>query len=583
MKKKILCFLLMICLIFPFAATSLTACGDKDKDTTTTETPVTPAPTTPSTPAHTCTAATEWTTDDTHHWHKCTSETCTLVLDKAEHDFELTSETAATIDADGLKIETCKTCPKTKETVIPKLVQTKDEMIAVLESAVREQNYSGNIQETSYYEKTSDDSMISAAETPEKTTTYLVRKADGTMVHYTVNHNNPDGFVGEYIEDATYIKKVDTDNIAYYLSANKTTYVLEGNTAETIGSNYTKNYTIDNINSNLDYLLNMHDEESMVYTLRETLSFYVNMYQSILASKGAVFSYDKEDIAVEVTVTYEDGIYTAVGTIVLAEEDVVYQGNPTVKIKDFKVEFTVEYKTNLVVRNDSKFIYTVENAGVPTQFYIINNYAYTTELAETHFTKIATVSDAEDYSGSTFSHQETLTVYVNNVLYSKTTIEFGTAINPTLNNIINELVEAIGDYSAISTRIENEDAYVPAEDVIIDDYYGKSAYITVNPNDGYTLIMTSYVVVEQNYKYELIRTNKVELVETNSGTYTIDKMGPNPDYDPIYNPSVPETVAYEDYMIVNNAEISDSELTFEVTEEAYYVELTYYIDLSGLL
>ncbi len=581
MKKKILCLLLMICLIFPFAATSLTACGDKNNDTTT-ETPVTPAPTTPTTPTHTCTAATEWTTDDTHHWHKCTSETCTLVLDKAEHEFEFTSETDATIDADGLKIETCKTCPKTKETIIPKLVQSKDEMIAVLGSAVREQNYSGNIQETAYYEKSSDDSMISAAETPEKTTTYLIKKADGTMVHYTVDHNNPEDFEGEFITDATYITNVDTDTIAYYLSANELTYVLEGSTATTIGNNYTKNYTIDNINTNLDYLLSMHDEESMIYTLRETLSFYVDMYQSILALNGAVFTYDKNDIEVESTITYEDGIYTAVGTIVLAEEAVVYQGAPTVKIKDFKVEFAVEYKTDLVVRNDSKFIYTVENAGTSTQFYIINNYAYTKTIDEQLITKIATVSDAEDY-GSTFPHQETLTVYVNNVLYTKANIDFGTAINTTLNDIIDELVDSIGDYSAISTRIENEDAYVPTEDVIIEDYYGTSAYITVAPNSGYTLVITSYILVEQNYGIELIRTNKVEIVETNSGTYTIDKMGPNPDYDPTFNPTAPETVAYDDYMVVNNAEISDSELTFEVTENAYYIELTYYIDLSGLL
>ena len=37
---------------------------------------------------HTCSFKTEWTTDETHHWHDCEDSTCTLVSDKAEHSWE---------------------------------------------------------------------------------------------------------------------------------------------------------------------------------------------------------------------------------------------------------------------------------------------------------------------------------------------------------------------------------------------------------------------------------------------------------------------------------------------------------------
>jgi hypothetical protein len=185
-------------MVFPFAATMLTACNNNDSQ-------------------HTCTAETEWESDDTHHWHKCTDDDCELILNKAEHEFATTSETPATVDADGEKVETCSTCQKVKRTTLPKLVQTKNEMIAVLESAVREENYTGEIQETYYYEKTSDDSMIAPAETPEKETDYLAKKSDGTFVKYTINHNKPSDFEGDYITDIEYVKAVENDNIHHWL------------------------------------------------------------------------------------------------------------------------------------------------------------------------------------------------------------------------------------------------------------------------------------------------------------------------------------------------------------------------------
>ncbi|MBQ2736879.1 MAG: hypothetical protein IJF26_05560 [Clostridia bacterium] len=64
---------------------------------------------------HTHTYKTEWSHNDTHHWHACEDATCTEASDKAEHtwnDGEITTE--ATAEADGVKTFTCTVCAKTK-------------------------------------------------------------------------------------------------------------------------------------------------------------------------------------------------------------------------------------------------------------------------------------------------------------------------------------------------------------------------------------------------------------------------------------------------------------------------------------
>ncbi len=64
--------------------------------------------------------ATEWTADDTHHWHVCTSQGCEEYSDKAEHDWDegvvLLLPTAST---DGQRKYTCKVCGKTRAEAIP--------------------------------------------------------------------------------------------------------------------------------------------------------------------------------------------------------------------------------------------------------------------------------------------------------------------------------------------------------------------------------------------------------------------------------------------------------------------------------
>jgi hypothetical protein len=65
---------------------------------------------------HTCTFATEWSKDATHHWHACTAgNDCEKVADKAEHTWnagEVT--TAATATTKGVKTYTCTACAQTK-------------------------------------------------------------------------------------------------------------------------------------------------------------------------------------------------------------------------------------------------------------------------------------------------------------------------------------------------------------------------------------------------------------------------------------------------------------------------------------
>ena len=68
---------------------------------------------------------TEWTNDETHHWHSCTAEGCEEVSDKAEHTFgEGTVTTPATEDADGVMTYVCTVCGYEKTEVISKITHT---------------------------------------------------------------------------------------------------------------------------------------------------------------------------------------------------------------------------------------------------------------------------------------------------------------------------------------------------------------------------------------------------------------------------------------------------------------------------
>lgn len=67
-------------------------------------------------------AGTAWVTNDTHHWHTCTTSGCTAQVEKAEHSFQWRVDEEATEYVTGLKHEECACGYKRSEnTVIPKL------------------------------------------------------------------------------------------------------------------------------------------------------------------------------------------------------------------------------------------------------------------------------------------------------------------------------------------------------------------------------------------------------------------------------------------------------------------------------
>lgn len=73
--------------------------------------------------------ASEWSTDDTHHWHVCTKEECDEQGDKAEHAWnEGVLVLAPTPTTTGVRKYTCTECGVTKtEIVEPQLTVNKEE------------------------------------------------------------------------------------------------------------------------------------------------------------------------------------------------------------------------------------------------------------------------------------------------------------------------------------------------------------------------------------------------------------------------------------------------------------------------
>lgn len=69
---------------------------------------------------HEHSAKNEWEKNETEHWHQCSGEECTELLDKGAHDFELTT-TAATCTAKGSEVQKCKSCGFEKVSEIAEL------------------------------------------------------------------------------------------------------------------------------------------------------------------------------------------------------------------------------------------------------------------------------------------------------------------------------------------------------------------------------------------------------------------------------------------------------------------------------
>ena len=549
MKKKILSFLVAICMVLPFGF-ALTACG-----------------------GHTHTASTEWVTDDEKHWKVCTDTECAAKLDEADHEF--TEETvAATIDAAGKVVKTCETCGKVIETPIPKIVQTEAEMIAVLPNAVKLDNYKGAIQEVYTY-KTNTEDYVSVSSTEEVEIEYRAIKEDGTAVYYVTNNQKPDSYEAqEYIREAAYLEKVGTEYRLnrLYLDNDKTKIDLDE--VYRVGSNYSQSYVLDGIKNNLDYLLEIEDKDTMITVLKNTLSRYIPMYQEMAAGYfNDTFTYDVNDIEVSATFDYVDGCYVAEGTIVL---DKLTHTNPeaTQKMNDFMVEFEVVYKNDIVVENNSTFIYHIDTTPAEaddelTEIYIVNNFAYSKLVENSHFEKINSIVDNSQADVDVYDRQEEVRIHINGKIFTTEYARFGTAINTAVEGCVTEYLvnTGIDDYSRIEMFLDEDCTvpYVQSQEVLAVDYYGNDVYIKITPNQGYSLVITNYIYRLNNVDFEIVAFAKVEVVEMD-GLYTIDHT--QKDYT---NPST--DIEYDDKTMLNGTQLFEA--SFEVELSEYSIDLYY--------
>ncbi len=104
---------------------------------------------------HTHAAATEWTKNETHHWHACATCEEPVQLDKAEHTWnEGEVTTAPTVEAEGVKTFTCTVCgSKAKTESIEKLPKPLPEgaVVPVVGTAYRLGLVQGNLENKVYY------------------------------------------------------------------------------------------------------------------------------------------------------------------------------------------------------------------------------------------------------------------------------------------------------------------------------------------------------------------------------------------------------------------------------------------------
>ena len=563
MKKKILSFLMAICLVLPFGF-ALTACGNSN---------------------HECSKATEWSSDDTHHWKACTGKDCDEIFEKEEHDFSVET-IEATIDADGKTIKTCSVCSKVVETTIPKISQTRAEMIAVLRKAVKLGNYNSVIQETFTY-KTNTNNYYTALTDEIVEVFYTAKKFDGTVVNYVTSNEKPYSYSGsEFITSGSYFEKsgdiFEMKNIGLDDMVEPTKTELTS--IYNVGNNYSERYVRDNIKENLDYLLDINDEATVETVLQNTLAKYLPTYQEMFASYfGDEFTFNVEDIEANIELYYEDGKYHAVGTIVLDELE--HANSEAEKlINDFLVDFEVIYTEDLVIKNYSKLTYRVD--ALPeysddelVEIYAVNDYEYTRDIDETHFTKIKAIIDGDDGDITAFDTYEEVRINVNGTFFDSDTVKFGTKVNDVVDEFVSEYLVAnnIDEYAtiAIYTDAICSQEYSSAEDVIVDDYFGTDIYIMIEADEGYSVVVTNYTVRFDNIDFETVVGSMIEVVEK-TGTYDLAKAYINPDYDPFEEegPENPMYVDFDDRILINGNSVSGD--SFEVAEPSYIIEYCYY-------
>lgn len=459
MKKKICSFMLACCVIFA-SAFALISCGKKHNK------------------------AKDWSSDDTNHWKICLDEGCDKVYDLEEHDFTETI-IEPTIDADGKSTKTCSVCSKVVETVIPKIQQTKAEMIDVLVQAVKAENYSGEVQEE-YTKKMNTENYYTALDNEVVTYETNCITESGTAVSF-----KKDSSLGtEAVTSGKFWFKENENYVEHSFKLNAEKNAVIPDKKLIVGQDYSKRYIQSQVMSNLDYLLEITSEETAQSVLKNILNENVKRYQEKFAIFGDEFTYDEDDIQVNFDIFYENGRYTAQGTIELNE--INYDTPLTTKTVDsFKVDFVVVYTENYVVQNYSRFSYLIDDEPVVidnelTEIYIEENYIYEVRGVNVELiVEAANIVESLTYGAAEIG-QERVKYYIDDILFSFEDVNF----NEKINTKVDEFVDFYATnqslpLSRIEVYLDSEHTieYDPAVDVFAEDYYGKSIYIVILPQN----------------------------------------------------------------------------------------------------
>lgn len=545
MKRKLLSFLIAICLILPLGVT-LTGCGD-----------------------HTCTPAEAWSHNDTHHWHACTDENCTEVSDYAEHTFT-TSTVNPTLDAAGKTIYTCTVCGKTTETPIAQLTQTNDQKIAILQNAIKVENYAGEVQQTKMHTTNTED-YVSVAPSSSFEKSYTALKSDGTMATYDTSSEVPES-IG--MERAEYIKKVADDFVKYEIHPdNPTTPTkLVPSSQSVVGNNYANRRVPNELIEDFEYLTTMTNEATLTSTFVDILGMFLPMYQGMAAGYFSdPFTYDVDDIKSNFTIDYANGVYTAKGTITL--DTLAYTNDaPISRFTDFNVEFEIVYSNNFVSYYMYNFVYHIDNTpenatDALAEVFIKDEFTYTRTVENDAFAKLEGVLTAHTGEISTVPHYEPLSIYVNGALITSISTEADSAIDTTVNYLINSFLPS---ENVTITKFMNKDHTVPYDgETIPEDYYGAEVYLVVTPNEGYALVSTVYNVYAQNFNETYTFMTKFTAVAKNVAT-TINCTNNNPMGE--------GTVEYDDKIVVDGTETTAVEFT--PTKDYITINLYYFTNVS---
>lgn len=112
-------FLILSCSKPSTPVTSSTTSQSSNSSSSTSSNTTDTTTTSSSTQEHTHTYSSEWSYDQTYHYHSPLCDDTNEVMDKEEHTFESTTIKEATNDEDGLIRSTCNVCGYSKEEIVP--------------------------------------------------------------------------------------------------------------------------------------------------------------------------------------------------------------------------------------------------------------------------------------------------------------------------------------------------------------------------------------------------------------------------------------------------------------------------------